>query len=201
MAHNVHFTTQETTSLADGLHTPKVNVHSKLTRISQLQPAFHTRDLSVLIAQVDRTTPDYVPVTHKIANLPAVYSQVYRQYTQKFSAQRQHFKYKVIHKGIQVSWNAKHAKMRELPVTAYKRTVLTLNGRRINAAQIKHHWVGNISIQQKVGRNVLTISYADSFITKLGDFMAEILWLAIAVLLILAKLPDWQRIRVKATQV
>ncbi|MBO9165374.1 hypothetical protein [Lactiplantibacillus pentosus] len=201
VAHNVHFTTQETTSLADGLHTPKVNVHSKLTRISQLQPAFHTRDLSVLIAQVDRTTPDYVPVTHKIANLPAVYSQVYRQYTQKFSAQRQHFKYKVIHKGIQVSWNAKHAKMRELPVTAYKRTVLTLNGRRINAAQIKHHWVGNISIQQKVGRNVLTISYADSFITKLGDFMAEILWLAIAVLLILAKLPDWQRIRVKATQV
>ncbi|WP_253954870.1 hypothetical protein [Lactiplantibacillus pentosus] len=100
-----------------------------------------------------------------------------------------------------MSWNAKHAKMRELPVTAYKRTVLTLNGRRISATQIKHHWVGNISIKQKAGHNVLTIGYADSFITKLGDFMAEILWLAIAVLLILAKLPDWQRIRVKATQV
>ncbi|MGA3513496.1 hypothetical protein ACE5SQ_18390, partial [Lactiplantibacillus plantarum] len=41
VAHNVHFTTQETTSLADGLHTPKVNVHSKLTRKRPLQPAFH----------------------------------------------------------------------------------------------------------------------------------------------------------------
>lgn len=96
VAQNAHFTTKETTSLVDGLQTNKTNVYSKLTTITELQPAFHTKNLQKLIKQVDRTTPDYVPVTHKIGKLPEDYHHIYDMYTKNFSAQQQKYQYKVL---------------------------------------------------------------------------------------------------------
>lgn len=177
VAQNVHYTIADGTPLAAGLQTADVNVHSDLKYIKQLQPAFHTRHISKLITQVDRTTPDYIPVTQKIVT----HANVYRAYRHHFSAQQSNFKHQVIHDGIKLTWNAKHAKMRALPVVAYRRTVLILNGHRVTSEQIKHHWIGNISLKQRRGQNVLTVSYKPSQVTILGTKLALIAWVGVLI--------------------
>lgn len=177
VAQNVHYTITDTTPLAAGLQTADDNVHSNLKYIKQLQPAFHTRHINQLIKQVDRTTPDYIPVTQKIET----HSNVYRAYRRNFSVQQSKFKHQVIHNGIQLTWNAKHTKMRALPVVAYRRTVLTLNGHRVTSEQIKHHWIGNLSLKQRRGKNVLTVRYEASRVTTLGTKLALIAWVGVLV--------------------
>ena len=173
VAQNVHYTTMETTTLADGLQTVDGNVYSKLTHITELQPAFHTRDLSKLIKQVARTTPDYVPVPNKFETN----GDVYHAYRTNFSARHAHFKHKVIDNGVQLIWTAKHAKKRAVPIVKYRRTTLTLNGKTLTDKQVKQQWSGNLVIKQHKGRNVLTVRYRPSFVTRLGTHQAVLAWI------------------------
>lgn len=177
VSQNVHFTIADSTPLAQGLQTADGNVHSRLKYIKQLQPAFHTRKLGQLIDDADRTTPDYVPVTHKVVTDP----DVYHAYTRNFSKQKSRFKHQVIRDGIKLTWHAKHAKVQTLPVVAYRRTVLVLNGKRVTSAQIKHHWIGNIGLKQRRGKNVLIIRYQSSFVTKLGTVLAIVAWIGVLI--------------------
>ncbi|AVK63019.1 hypothetical protein C5Z26_02270 [Lactobacillus sp. CBA3606] len=177
---NVHRTLQPTTSLASGLQTADNNVHSKLTHFMQLQPAFHTHDLSKLIREADRTTPDYIPITHKVET----HANVYGAYLKKFSAQKHKFSYRVMRAGVQLTWTAKRAKTRSVPVVAYRRSTLTLNGKPLTHQQMTHNWVGDISIKQHRGRNVLTVRYTPSRITTLGTNVTLGVWLVVILVLI-----------------
>ena len=49
--------------------------------------------------------------------------------------------------GIQLTWTAKHAKKRAVPVVKYRRTTLTLNGKTLTDKQVKQQWSGNLVVR------------------------------------------------------
>lgn len=189
VAQNVHSIMDPNTTLAQGIQTYPQNVHTKLTTIAQLQPEFHTRHIGKLIKAVDRTVPDYVPISKKIKNDPDTYKVVYRKYRQNFSEQQHLFKYHVIHGGIRLTWKSTVAKSRAIPVVAYQRSILTLNGTRQSKKQITRNWIGNITVHQQRGRNVLTIRYAPNHLTVLSKTISYIAWVIVLILVFLIKVP------------
>lgn len=138
---------------------------------------------------MDRTVPDYVPISKKIKNDPDTYKVVYRKYRQNFSEQQHLFKYHVIHGGIRLTWKSTAAKSRAIPVVAYQRSILTLNGTRLSNKQITRNWIGNITVHQQRGRNVLTIRYVPSHLTVLSKTISYIAWVIVLILVFLIKVP------------
>ena len=197
VAQNVHYTITATTPLAKGIQTVDGNVHTSLKYIQQLQPAFHTRHINQLIEQVDRTTPDYVPVTHKIETD----GKVYHAYRRSFSEQKSKFNHQVITDGIKLTWHAKHSRVRSLPVVAYRRTILVLNGHRVTSAQIKHHWIGNIGLKQRRGKNVLIVKYQPSRVTTFGTKLSLVAWAMVLVACLMLVGQSWRNNKGRAADV
>lgn len=187
VSQNVHYGFKEDTSLVDGLQTTPNNVVSKLKYMTQLQPAFHTHNLGKLITQVDRATPDYIPITHKID--PDDYGKVYKAYSTNFSKQRHHFHYQVVKNGVKLSWTAKHATTKSVPVVAYRRTQLVLNGHALKSGEFKHKWIGNISVKQRRGRNTLTVRYQKSHVTALGSGLTGAVWVVVVAVICAMRIP------------
>lgn len=189
VAQNIHSIMDPNTTLAQGIGTSPQNVHTELTTITQLQPKFHTRHIGNLIKAIDRTVPDYMPVSKRIKNDPDAYKAVYRKYRQSFSEQQHLFKYHVIHSGIRLTWKSTVAKSRVIPVVAYQRSILTLNGTRLSQKQITRNWIGNITVHQQRGRNILTIRYVPSHLTVLSETISYIAWVIVLILVFLIKVP------------
>jgi len=187
VARNVHYSFQEKTRLAEGLQTSPSNVVSKLKYMPQLQPDFHTRNLGKLITQVDRATPDYIPITHKI--VPDDYGKVYKAYSTNFSKQRHHFHYQVVKNGVKLSWTAKHATTKSVPVVAYRRTQLVLNGHTLKSGEFKHKWIGNLSLKQRRGHNTLTVRYQKSHVTALGSGLTGAVWVIVVAVVCAMRIP------------
>ncbi|MCS8603292.1 hypothetical protein [Lactiplantibacillus pentosus] len=202
VARSVHTNMKPDTSFAQGIQTYPQNVHTKLQTIAKLQPAFHTRNLGQLIKAADRTVPDYVPVSKKISTDPETYKVVYREYRQNFSEQQHNFRYRAVRGGIQLTWHAKTARSRAVPVVAYQRSILTLNGQPLSTTRLTRHWVGNINVHQHRGRNVLTIRYSSSILTKISKIIGYTAWLIVFLLILLFKTPlgRWVNSLIQARQ-
>ena len=76
-----------------------------------------------------------------------------------------------------LQWESKEAhKNRQVPIVAYERTKLTLNGERLENSELIRNNVGAISISDKKGINRLTIAYEAMLQTKIGIFISVLAW-------------------------
>lgn len=173
-----------TVKLAKGLQTSKnhaIGHHfqgKKVKRIIDIQPAFHTRNLSTLIQIVDRTTPDYVPVD-KVNDMISYYVL----YDQQIINKQYNYNYQVKPAGVlQLNWHSKQAKTLQVPVVAYHRTTVTLNGQTLKHSQIKQTNLGAVIVKAQAGKNTLQLSYRPKLSTRMGIWLAMFGWFLIPII-------------------
>lgn len=175
VANNVYYVKNEKTPLYAGLQVTTKNVYSPdIHTFVQLQPLFHEGDLGKLIYHVDRSTPDYLPVD----TTEETHQPTYDAYMNAFSKQWRPYQHIVNGDGtMTLQWESKEAhKNRQVPIVAYERTKLTLNGERLENSELIRNNVGAISISDKKGINRLTIAYEAMLQTKIGIFISVLAW-------------------------
>ncbi|WP_048000695.1 hypothetical protein [Lactiplantibacillus herbarum] len=183
----VQFDNNPKTTVANGLNTSPANVHPKtyqgkqLKSFTDLQPTFHTRHLGDLIRSVDRTTPDYIPVSNYSTKV-----SYYDLYNELIIKNKFNYQHTVKPNGIlQVTWNNRtNQKKKEVPVFAYGSTKIRINGRKVATNSIKKTRLGTLIVPVKAGKNQIQLSYQPRLVTKLGIVISVIGW--IVVLLITA---------------
>lgn len=175
VANNVYYVQNEKTPLYAGLQVTTKNVYSPdIHTFVQLQPLFHEGDLVKLIYHVDRSTPDHLPVD----TTEETHQPTYDAYMNAFSKQWRPYQHIVNGDGtMTLQWESKEAhKNRQVPIVAYERTKLTLNGERLENSELIRNNVGAISISDKKGINRLTIAYEAMLQTKIGIFISVLAW-------------------------
>ncbi|WP_207644196.1 hypothetical protein [Weissella sp. DD23] len=182
VANNVYYVQNEKTPLYAGLQATPRNVYSPdIHTFVQLQPLFHDGDMGKLIYHVDRTTPDYVPVD----STTETHQPTYDAYMNSFSKQWRPYQHIVNGDGtMTLQWKSNVAnKKRLIPVVAYERTKLVLNGRSLNVNRLKRNTVGALYVADRRGVNRLVLSYSPATITKLGMYLSIMGWgLTVAVI-------------------
>ncbi|TVV25004.1 hypothetical protein FO433_03950 [Weissella cibaria] len=182
VANNVYYVQNEKTPLYAGLQATPRNVYSPdIHTFVQLQPLFHDGDMGKLIYHVDRTTPDYVPVD----STTETHQPTYDAYMNSFSKQWRPYQHIVNGDGtMTLHWKSNVAnKKRLIPVVAYERTKLVLNGRSLNVNRLKRNTVGALYVADRRGVNRLVLSYSPATITKLGMYLSIMGWgLTVAVI-------------------
>ncbi|AVK60375.1 hypothetical protein C5Z25_00650 [Lactobacillus sp. CBA3605] len=170
---------QPDVSISEGLGTGPNNVHGKryldkpVRSIVDIQPAFHGKQLSDLIRIVDRTTPDYMPITKYNEKVP-----YYDLYNDDVIAQKRNFKYTVKAGGsLQLEWqNKRKSRIMGVPVASYGNTQLRLNGKLIKNTKVKQTKIGTVRVRAKTGKNSLQVSYHPRTATKVGITLSLIAW-------------------------
>ncbi|WP_134644284.1 hypothetical protein [Weissella cibaria] len=182
VANNVYYVQNEKTPLYAGLQATSRNVYSPdIHKFVQLQPLFHDGDMGKLIYHVDRTTPDYVPVDSTIET----HQPTYDAYMNSFSKQWRPYQHIVNVDGtMTLQWKSNVAnKKRLIPVVAYERTKVVLNGQFLNVNRLKRNTVGALYVADRRGVNRLVLSYSPATITKLGMYLSIMGWgLTVAVI-------------------
>ncbi|AEV94735.1 hypothetical protein [Pediococcus claussenii] len=165
--------------LASGLATEKVNVFAhkldgkKISKIIELQPAFHSANTGKLIHAVDRVTPDYTPI-QKYSN-KIDYYQLYVNYVIK---PKNKFKHTVKKDGVmELTWNDSKAKTQDVPVVAYKNTQIKFNGKVLKHNHLKQTAIGSLLLKSQKGLNRLQISYVPNKLTLVGTAVALFGWI------------------------
>ncbi|WP_373892404.1 hypothetical protein ACAW68_03785 [Weissella confusa] len=177
VANNVYYVQNEKTPLYAGLQVTTKNVYSPdIHTFVQLQPLFHEGDLGKLIYHVDRSTPDYLPVD----TTEETHQPTYDAYMNAFSKQWRPYQHIVNGDGtMTLQWKSKEAhKNRQVPIVAYERTELTLNGKRLENSELIRNNVGAISISDKKGINELNVAYTPMKPTLVGFVISLICWSA-----------------------
>lgn len=78
-----------------------------------------------------------------------------------------------------LKWKSNVAnKTKLVPLVAYNRTTLTLNGESLNATKLKRNSVGALYVSEKKGVNKLTVGYKPLMQTNIGAAVSIIGWLA-----------------------
>ena len=179
VSNNVISNYRQTTSIAQSaainpkdLRLKPMNGHPVNTT-TDLRAAWSNRDLSQLINTVDRTTPDYLPIT-KFNNK----EDYYGLYTEHVLEKHSLFNKDVRSHGIlHISWIQNKAHQIEVPAFIYKNTIAHLNGKKINAITISKTPIGTININGVKGKNSLTLQYKTSHIFNLMVIVSDLSWL------------------------
>lgn len=140
---------------------------------TDLRAAWSNRDLSQLINTVDRTTPDYLPIT-KVNNNEDYYGLYTKHVLEKHSLFNKNVR---SHGILHISWSQNKAHQIEVPVFVYKNTSVYLNGKKINAITISKTPIGTININGVKGKNSLTLQYKTSHIFNLMVIVSDLSWL------------------------
>lgn len=181
VANNVYYVQNEKTPLYAGLQATPRNVYSPdIHTFVQLQPLFHDGDMGKLIYHVDRTTPDYVPVDLTTET----HQPTYDAYMNSFSKQWRPYQHIVNEDGtMTLQWKSNVAnKSKLVPLVAYNRTTLTLNGESLDVTKLKRNTVGALYVSEKKGVNKLTVAYKPLKQTNIGVAVSIIGWLATIVI-------------------
>lgn len=140
---------------------------------TDLRAAWSNRDLSQLINTVDRTTPDYLPIT-KVNNN----EDYYGLYTEHVLEKHSSFNKEVLSHGIlRIYWTQNNAHRIEVPAFTYKNTSAYLNGKKLNATTISKTPIGTINLNGVKGKNSLTLQYKTSNIFNLMIIVSDLSWL------------------------
>jgi len=192
----VQFYNNPKTTVPNGLNTSPANVHPKtyhgkpLKSFAELQPAFHTKYLGDLIRSVDRTTPDYVPVSNYSTKV-----SYYDLYNELIIKNKFNYQCTVKPNGIlQLTWhNRTNQKTEEVPVFAYGSTKIRINGRKVVTNSVKKTRLGTLIVPVKSGKNQIQLSYQPRVVTKLGIAISIISWLVVLLIIVYQELRHMKR--------
>ena len=138
---------------------------------SDIRKSFHSQDLSRLLSLAIKSTPDYLPAQK--GNKENKYA-LYEYYV---LSNDNHFEESQKGDKLTVTWTGDKAGRVSLPITKYKDTQLILNGQKLTEFDYTQTGIGTISVNQKVGKNTLVVSYRVSWFkyVLIGNALA---WLA-----------------------
>lgn len=140
---------------------------------TDLRAAWSNRDLSQLINTVDRTTPDYLPIT-KVNNNEDYYGLYTKHVLEKHSLFNKNVR---SHGILHISWSQNKAHQIEVPVFVYKNTSVYLNGKKLDATTISKTPIGTINLNGIKGKNSLTLQYKTSHIFNFMIIVSDLSWL------------------------
>ena len=140
---------------------------------TDLRAAWSNQDLSQLINTVDRTTPDYLPIT-KVNNNEDYYGLYTKHVLEKHSLFNKNVR---SHGILHISWSQNKAHQIEVPVFIYKNTSVYLNGKKLDATTISKTQIGTINLHGIKGKNSLTLQYKASNIFNLMIIVSDLSWL------------------------
>lgn len=143
-----------------------------------LKNSFHDKDeLSTSLKLVVKSTPDYLPIKDKkIITDPQFHS--YKEYQKTIFENKLNsgLNKSVENKKLIYRWTDNHSQMQILPVFVYQRTEITLNGKKLEKADIRTNNIGALMIKSQTGKNTLSVSYKESFLFYYLFFISVISW-------------------------
>lgn len=146
-----------------------------VTAMPDLQDAWHSSDLSEFIRIVDRTTPDYIPVSKLNSNMT-----YYGAYTKDVSLANEHVVKRILPDGTMlISWHQDKRGTHQVPVFAYQHTKLVLNGHQVSEKSIRRAKSGVVQLIGVGGKNSLHLSYQVNPVIKWGVLLTYVAWLIV----------------------
>lgn len=153
---------------------------------------FESPNKSMLINDIVKTTPDYLPTNQAVNednySLIHPYIYNYRQLIKHNLNIKGGYSKKVNKDGsLSVTWYNHHKKTTRYRVTVvkYAATQLVLNGKKINPVRVSQ--VGAVTVNAKPGKNVLRISYKTGLWMDVIFLVTIISWIGIVGFMIIKK--------------
>ncbi|EPH95711.1 hypothetical protein D920_02284 [Enterococcus faecalis 13-SD-W-01] len=112
---------------------------------------FHQKDLSAMLTALQKATPDYLPIYEQNKK------NKYYRYTEEVLDHEKEFNKTVDHGNLTITWNGEEEKEIHVPVIKYTRTELYDGNKKLEDVAVTD--IGNPIIQQKIGKNQLTLDF------------------------------------------
>lgn len=139
----------------------------------ELKAAYFAADKSLALALYQRSTPDYVPIYQETAE------NKYDAYGEQI-IEKNNTVVKSVEEGkLTLRWQGDSTDWVQVPIINYRYTELTLNQTPLNHADIQLSTIGVVTLQQKIGSNVLVVDYDAPW------YFDSALWITIGAWLLL----------------
>jgi hypothetical protein len=146
---------------------------------AELGRAAATQEPGRLMGMISKRTPDYLPNhnTQDAHGLSAQYEQEVLV-THVFG----NFGHRVLRDGaLQVTWRQDAAARVRVPVITYAQSQITVNGRRLEAGELKTDRIGMPTVRGRKGANTLVLRFSPSRFTRIAIVVSMASWVALAV--------------------
>lgn len=152
----------------------KTNVIFKSNNDSEIKKAFRSNNLKRGLEIVEKPTPDYMPMP----NLKSKAEHSYAQYNEDFISTKNQASKKVRGNILVISWHAsKVGSKKKIPITLYKNSILTLNGKKISKNEMKLDRMSVPTIvSDKKGKNVVKLEYKSKIVSKVSLSAMYMCW-------------------------
>ncbi|MGX6994328.1 hypothetical protein [Vagococcus penaei] len=136
------------------LNSATLGKHVRLTATSSdsLIQSLHSRNLSDLFNQLNKSTPDYLPIYAETTK------NKYQQYREEV-IECVGFDKKVVSGKLRVSWKSNFGEQVSVPVIVYAGTRVNLNGKELDKSRVILSDIGVPTVQSSQGENWLELDY------------------------------------------
>lgn len=128
----------------------------------EIKNAFHDKELSHLLLLMQKSTPDYIPKKpiNSLFTLPIPENKnYYNMYMDYIILNNKRVTKERIGSQLELSWQASEGEEVLLPIVAYKRSQLVLNGKKLDKKLLRFTALGTPLVGSKEGDNRLLLSY------------------------------------------
>ena len=162
-------------------------VHRYTSSNQKLRRDFYSHDLKLSLLDMDKPTPDYLPLRHALKNDNEYYQMhPYHLVQTQLNHNPGDFKKRV--EGLnrlKVIWvnHALTLKRTTLPLVVYHGSIVSLNHRILSHPKLSS--VGAVQVLAKPGKNVVTLKYQPDLSMQSANLIAMVSWLFLLVNLII----------------
>lgn len=142
-----------------------------------LRQSFFSRDKSLSLEFVQKSTPDYLPAYHDDE------SNKYLQYEKYILDENPKYKKSIENNSLVIIWEGESMNRRNLPVIIYQNTEVEHNNKSLTTNNMDLSPIGTPIISDEIGENVLKVSYKNSKVFSSILFITIITWI-VSVLLV-----------------
>lgn len=186
--YSIHQRSQNYVSLNTKHHKNNKNQNSIYYYVKKhhrtIQKDTQSHNLSYLMQDIIKATPDYLPAYKKINGHIEYdnfdpYKLYYQQYIKKNHTKNIHFKHIVKKDGsITLKFKLNKAQKIQVPLAKYAQTRVIVNG---NIKNVKTTRLGAIIVSAKKGYNRVNVKFITSFTTRLMMVITWIAWITVCI--------------------
>lgn len=149
------------------------SLHSFVTNKKSAQAAFFSHDLSLVFTEINKSTPDYLPLYKNDS------TNKYKRYEQEVLQEKNFSKF--VSKGhLKIVWSAETTSKIDLPIVLYHGSQLYQNGQRVRVYQLSD--IGTPTLTQHPGMNEITLKYSAPSYTVFFFIFCLASWLGLLFL-------------------
>ncbi|CAO1610385.1 hypothetical protein [Brochothrix thermosphacta] len=141
----------------------------------EIKRSFFAKDKALSLQYWQKSTPDYLPINDKLTG------NTYKNYAELIIDKNHQVTKTVADGKLWLEWQGKESKEVALPIVKYRATELTLNGEKLVDKEIRKTGLGTPIVQQKSGKNRLSVAYHSTVLFKIALSVTIASWLAVIV--------------------